>query len=112
MSWRNTFIIFRIRYKVCLPMEVAWVNFPGGKDEPFRFAWEGRMLFNVASMEEKNSFAMKCIDKFESMEGTIARYFSFQIIILTSRTHDKSSNFPFEIVMWQYWITLDTIIGV
>ena len=70
------------------------------------------MLFIAASMEEKNSFAMKCMDTFESMEGTIARYFSFQIIILISRTHLKSSNFPLEIVMWQYWITLDTIVGV
>lgn len=69
----NTFIILRILYKVRLPMEVVWVHGLGETDEPVRFAWEGRVLFNAASMEEKNSFAMKCLDKFESIETTIAR---------------------------------------
>jgi len=40
--------------------------------ETVRFAWEGRTLFNAASTaEEKNFFAEKCVDKFESLEGNI-----------------------------------------
>ena len=41
--------------------------------EPVRFAWEGRVLFNaVETEEEKNSFAERCIEKFESLKEQIS----------------------------------------
>jgi hypothetical protein len=86
-------------------LTVDWEN------SGLKYAWEGKILYQAGSIEQKTKFADRYLEKFEFLGQTSDLYPLFQSC-LTDRNGEGGFNISSSSVAWRYLLAWDAIVDV